>query len=209
MSDSHAVCALCNSSTEEKTREHISLLRSYVCPACNALLRLAFRNEPFHSDIPVFPQEIVNGLRDWLNRQERLDAEQTLLLYRARVDDLLHQLKAVEENNIWMMEQATDLHEQLKQSLSKNSGTVPETTLSGLVEQRTELESKKDKNVFDYMQLYKIRVSELMHLLLDLEAHFAWLSDDYRKLKDAKKADAGLQSGDCPEENRGERPASS
>ena len=51
-------------------------------------------------------------------------------------------------------------------------------------EKRTELLGKSELTDVEKLMLYRLRIDELLWILDDCNGHFAWLKEDYNKLKD-------------------------
>ena len=106
-------CPLCHSELTTENRNHVTLLRAYVCTNCYNVLMPAFRIPIFELNEAQMSEEMVQGIQECIEKMQTIGPDQTLLLYRARIDELLREAKHLNEHVDWLEEENDDLRKKV------------------------------------------------------------------------------------------------
>jgi hypothetical protein len=73
----------------------------------------AFRIPIFELNEAQMSEEMVQGIQECIEKMQTIGPDQTLLLYRARIDELLREAKNLNEHVDWLEEENDDLRKKV------------------------------------------------------------------------------------------------
>ena len=129
-------CPLCHAELLHEDRNHITLLRAYVCTNCYNVLMPAFRIPIFELNEAQMSEEMIHGIQECIEKMQTVGPDQTLLLYRARIDELLREAKNLNEHVDWLEEENDALRKQVTLGPAPEpeaNQTAEDILVSGLV----------------------------------------------------------------------------
>jgi hypothetical protein len=132
-----------------ENRNHVTLLRAYVCANCYNVLLPAFQTPIFELNEAQMSEEMVQGIQECIGKMQSVGPDQTLLLYRARIDELLRESKNLNEHVDWLEEENDELRKKvlLGPAPEPIEGQTPEDILvSGLVHLLEAYKLRKEKS---------------------------------------------------------------